>query len=46
VLRYVNHVDDGGAEMFGHAAASGREGIVSKSVGCLCYEVMSPRQTM
>lgn len=30
VLRYVEHMDDGGAEMFDHACRLGLEGIVSK----------------
>jgi bifunctional non-homologous end joining protein LigD len=30
VLRYVEHLDDGGAEMFAHACRLGLEGIVSK----------------
>jgi bifunctional non-homologous end joining protein LigD len=30
VLRYVEHMDDGGAEMFAHACGLGLEGIVSK----------------
>ena len=30
VLRYVEHLDDGGAEMFEHACRLGLEGIVSK----------------
>ncbi len=30
VLRYVEHLDEGGAEMFAHACRLGLEGIVSK----------------
>jgi bifunctional non-homologous end joining protein LigD len=30
VLRYVEHMDDGGAAMFHHACLLGLEGIVSK----------------
>ena len=30
VLRYVEHLDEGGAEMFEHACRLGLEGIVSK----------------
>jgi bifunctional non-homologous end joining protein LigD len=30
VIRYVEHLEDGGAEMFEHACRLGFEGIVSK----------------